>query len=235
MSMGAKDTEFTDSARKALDELVEDFRQQLIRQSVENAQKGVASPTEVTVQDVITASNTIRESSTKRVSLAVDFGFMLAGFIVAVFANSVFAGITENSGEIPLWFGRQPSEVLTWIGVMLGGLALLALLAGLIFQYRGAQQKPVPGTTRLMQSWIEFEKALRLYAARELGESRSTIRLAELFSFLSKQETFTYDELARLREIVTMRNDVAHSQRSYSDAEIDDAVATLDSATKRIE
>ncbi len=39
------------------------------------------------------------------------------------------------TGEV-LWFGRRPSEVLTWVGVMLGGLAIIGLLAGLIAQYR---------------------------------------------------------------------------------------------------
>lgn len=40
-----------------------------------------------------------------------------------------------------LWFGRPPVEVLTWTGVMLGGLAIIGMLAWLIRQYRG------PGTT----------------------------------------------------------------------------------------
>jgi len=40
--------------------------------------------------------------------------------------------------EEVLWFGRSPSEVLTWIGIMLGGLAIIGLLAGLIWQYRGS-------------------------------------------------------------------------------------------------
>ncbi len=44
---------------------------------------------------------------------------------------------TSPSEEV-LWFGRSPSEVLTWIGIMLGGLAIIGLLAGLIWQYRGS-------------------------------------------------------------------------------------------------
>lgn len=43
-----------------------------------------------------------------------------------------------SSTEEGLWFGRSPSTVLTWIGIMLGGLAIIGLLAGLIWQYRDA-------------------------------------------------------------------------------------------------
>ncbi|MCB0134023.1 MAG: hypothetical protein KDD75_02810 [Caldilineaceae bacterium] len=46
--------------------------------------------------------------------------------------------IKTSPTEEVLWFGRSPSEVLTWIGIMLGGLAIIGLLAGLIWQYRGS-------------------------------------------------------------------------------------------------
>ncbi len=44
--------------------------------------------------------------------------------------------VTPTPTAEVLWFGRRPSEVLTWVGVMLGGLAIIGLLAGLIAQYR---------------------------------------------------------------------------------------------------
>jgi len=46
--------------------------------------------------------------------------------------------VKTSPREEVLWFGRSPSEVLTWIGIMVGGLAIIGLLAGLIWQYRGS-------------------------------------------------------------------------------------------------
>lgn len=42
----------------------------------------------------------------------------------------------------PLWFGRTPGEVLLWVGVMVGGIAIIGMLAWLIRQYQGPNAAP---------------------------------------------------------------------------------------------
>ena len=52
--------------------------------------------------------------------------------------NLAASGSGARQAGDTLWFGRPPVEVLTWVGVMLGGLAIIGMLAWLIRQYRGA-------------------------------------------------------------------------------------------------
>jgi hypothetical protein len=39
-------------------------------------------------------------------------------------------------------FGRSPGEMLIWVGVMVGGIAIIGMLAWLIRQYRGSSTTP---------------------------------------------------------------------------------------------
>ncbi len=41
-----------------------------------------------------------------------------------------------------LWFGRSPGEVLLWVGVMVGSIAIIGMLVWLIRQYRGSNTAP---------------------------------------------------------------------------------------------
>ncbi|MFO7631696.1 MAG: hypothetical protein R6W76_04100 [Caldilinea sp.] len=48
----------------------------------------------------------------------------------------------DQSAAAGLWFGRSFSELLTWTAIMLGGIALIGMLAWMIFQNRGPGAKP---------------------------------------------------------------------------------------------
>jgi hypothetical protein len=54
--------------------------------------------------------------------------------------------VIENVGEATpgarLLFGRAPGEVLMWVAVMVGGIAIIGMLAWLIRQYRGPNAAP---------------------------------------------------------------------------------------------
>jgi hypothetical protein len=54
--------------------------------------------------------------------------------------------VIENVGEATpgarLLFGRAPGEVLMWVAVMVGGIAIIGMLAWLIRQYRGPSAAP---------------------------------------------------------------------------------------------
>lgn len=52
------------------------------------------------------------------------------------------ARTTESASGATLWFGRAPGEVLIWVGVMVGGIAIIGMLAWLIRQYRGPNATP---------------------------------------------------------------------------------------------
>jgi hypothetical protein len=56
--------------------------------------------------------------------------------------ENVAAGSAQTAPAATLWFGRSPGEVLIWVGVMVGGIAIIGMLAWLIRQYRGPNAAP---------------------------------------------------------------------------------------------
>jgi hypothetical protein len=97
------------------------------------------SPPTNTPTPTITATNTPMAAAMSAASPgASDPNAILANAGEPVVENLAASGsAARQSDNAPLWFGRPPVEVLTWVAVMLGGLAIIGMLAWLIRQYRG--------------------------------------------------------------------------------------------------
>src|SRR5690606_25460509 len=120
--------------------------------------------------------------------------------------------------------------ILTLLGVMLVSFAYAWMMV-----LRQRRTQIPPGATGLVQGWTRFENALRAYAAREFGESRSTMPWYEIFDLVESKRVFSPEELNQLGAIVEMRNNIVHSTQQYKEAEIDAARKTLTDALKRVE
>ncbi|HHW87885.1 MAG TPA: hypothetical protein GX400_16975 [Chloroflexi bacterium] len=105
------------------------------------------SPPTATPTPTITATDTPLPMATAMDSSApptIDPNTILRNQGDPVVEN-VAASSAQTASATPaatLWFGRAPGDVLIWVGVMVGGLAIIGMLAWLIRQYRGPNAAP---------------------------------------------------------------------------------------------
>lgn len=253
MDGSQKQPELTPAAQSALDDMTEAYRQRLLYEAKDISKARAGAPELVSLEDVTRAyeldsaeivrlrENTsfIRRLGKPLLALVL---FSAVGVLANLLVNSVtfaefggrpFAGGQPGSSPL-LIFDRPAAEVLTWTAIMLAALAVIGILAALIWQAsRRDITKEVTLEDRqlaLLSSWIDLEKAARTYTAQHYGESKATTPIRAVLSL----DLFPPDERERLQQALLIRNETVHGGREFSQAEYEGAISTVRRATNRL-
>lgn len=205
----------TNAARQALDEIVHEYREQVLLGAKESA-ASLGELREISVHDVVAGlsrqqsrlSGPFPTSMERVMSLYVWSGLVIgiAGLAFLLF-REVMRGASPDQ-QLPL--------LIALSGFVMAGLGYFTLRARKSRALRLALRRPVldPPTPDYVASlafqWRDLELTIRNITAQRLGESAASAPLSRLIDMATVDQILTLEDGRRLREILDLRNRVLH-------------------------
>lgn len=204
----------TPAAKQALDEFVEDYRQQIILRARDSASSLSGSPVEISLHDVVIGIKQVqsgrilaRNSLDAVLRIYVVFGaLMTISGAIAYFFQGVFSSLTTE---------QKLAALVAFSGLTLSTISLLLLNVRrrrvIESMSRGLNEKDQVGLLgEFVSQWAKLELSLRDRIARQLGESKANQPISSVMYELAQRNVLSEVEIARLREILNMRNEIVH-------------------------
>jgi hypothetical protein len=207
------ESRLTPAAKLALEELVDDYRGQLLLGAADSASR-LGDLREVAVQDIMAGLN--RQQShlfgpIRSFKESILRAYFIIGIFLAVGGLLAYAGRAILSGRK---LDEQLPLIMALVGVSLSALSYALLAArkirrvALLRRSTGESAPADPGALLLL--WRDIELALRAAAAVRFGESAAA---EPIFRLLEHVGTLLSDEeRQRLRRVLSLRNSIAHGR-----------------------
>lgn len=207
----------TPAAQQALDEVVSDYRQQVLLSAVQSAGSLTGEVAEITVRDVMagvenqkgTRSGVSEERRKRLGQRGVYVGVVYTMLGLSYVGYRTFILTTSYLDLIGL------VVALTGVGLILlsvGSPLWISKLASALG--RPTQRKDDISGTQLswqfLQYWQEIELILRNIASAYTGETTATKPISSLLSVLISDKLIAKETVQSLRELQTIRNRIVH-------------------------
>ena len=230
----------TPAARQALDELLEDYKRQILRGAEDSASRLTGEFREISLHDIVASLNKTRirplllesKSKTERLlTIYVWTGLIIAGsgFSFFFFKDIFYAASLQE--RIPLLLGLT--------GISLSAIAFIAL------RLKRERSLALSGQTLLrsevfdyiglyISKWRDLEIGLRDLAALHLGESSAKEPISVLLDKLSNKAILSIDDRNRFRKLLDLRNQILHKDFQVDQNTLFAAIRDSDSLIWRI-
>ncbi len=230
MERDALEAKLTPAAKQALQELMEDFRAQVLRGAAQSAAAFQGEVREITVRDIVASSTQNLLGARRWRATGLEWVLNSYAILGAVFGiASVFYTLYLRDSA------PSVQRIALQFSIMGMSLALFATLLLIIRNRRLRRQMPevsFPGFSysvgelgpAFVMRWPQLELALRSMAAVHLGESSATAPIGLLIQELSKKGTLTMEDASNLRSLLEIRNRVLHEGVQLSRDEYDSAI-----------
>ena len=229
----------TTAARRALDAIVEEYREQLLLGARESAAR-LGGLREISVHDIV--AGVLRQQS----RLAGPFPTSIERLI----SLYVWTGLLIGLGGLCLFTfreiikGRSPEEQLPLIvalgGFCVAGLGYFTLRARKSRALRLALHRPTLESAApdyvasVASQWRDLELALRGVVSERLGESAAAAPLSLLLDMLKKEGVMADSDSNRLRELLALRNNVLHGRLELTQEQLEAATRDGDRLLRRL-
>jgi hypothetical protein len=232
----------TPAARQALDELVEAYRNQILIGAEQAASDSIGELREISVRDIFVSTN---KEQAKDEGSDVEFFLWLLrsggfGFAMAGLA-SLFIGLTDDSLSYPFSLGI--AVIMTGILFILAP-EILTKVTDAIISWLGIRKvtptlssdtkTSLDSNFELLKRWREIEITLRNVIAAQSGESTAKESISALIESLGRQDLLPQEDIIKMRQVLRVRNQVAHSSSTFEERELDNALADADSLLEKL-
>jgi hypothetical protein len=209
------DTKLTPAAKQALDELVDDYRNQLLLGAADSASR-LGDLQEIAVHDIMASLNRQQSRLFGRTRSLADRllrVYLLGGVLLGVTGLGAFV-VKEILARRA--FEEQLTLIMALAGFCVSAMAYLMLYVrksrGSGYLLRRPESEFGPGDYgSYLGLWRDIELALRRAVAVRLGESSANTPISGLLDRL--EGVLSIDEQVRLRQLLQVRNSIAHGQR----------------------
>jgi hypothetical protein len=229
----------TPAARDALDELVDEYRLQILVAAEQSASDYFANEVkEISVSNIFNSVNKSKPVPQPKsiVDRLVDI-YQIVGMLITFF------GITY---VIAFWDKTSSRDIMSNLGVLsiLVGFSLNLVayaytksesLRKLFFK-RTTTTKYASEDLSLayIKIWRDLELALRDSVASEMGESNAKLTLSQLIEKLKVKNQLTNRDVLQLKQLVSMRNHLVHETKKVDAAEIYNALAVANKMLQKL-
>lgn len=229
------DVQFTDAATRYLDDVVQQYRDQITTEVEKSAasrglsQRATVSDVRNALASVVPPSFADRATSQTwrfRRNIVVVLGVLVGAGLGALFAG-ILAELQGRSEPPPTWVS------VAGLVAALGGMAASVTAATLAIRAQRAARKSGTArgdgarSTELVLRFSELERLATTTAAQVLGEEAVAGRrptLSGVVNELARRGLWGDEDVREFRQIVQLRNEIVHEQRSVlSEAELEDA------------
>lgn len=210
----------TPAAKHALDELVEDYRAELLLRAGDSASR-LGELREISVHDIVSAVGSRQRQLFGIVRSPLERILRIYTLIGALVGAVAF-----------LWFLIEEVAVLSQVGSRLSLMAaamgfIMAVVSYVLLRVRRQpfymarremdEERPREYHGLFLAQWSEVEMALRRMAAVRLGESASGGPILRLIERLGNEGVLSPDDHRQLQRILQLRNALAHGRPAATD------------------
>jgi len=211
------DNRLTPAARQALQELVSEYRNQILVGAKESASELTSEVREISVHDIIAGVNRSRPGRTIPLPSVLERVlnlYMILGVVVGLVGLAVFFLYFDVVRSLD--FKQRLPLVMSITGFALAALIGLYLR---VRQSRGLYRLPLQAPVErkviyysmsYIQKWQEIELTARNLVASRLGESSANEPISVLIARLRAAELLNRDDETRLKKLLSVRNKVLH-------------------------
>jgi hypothetical protein len=222
----------TPAAQEALNELVEDYRNQVLLTAAETASRLTGEVREISVSDLLSAMPKKNTSQARRPSQFIDRVvniYQTIGLLVALCGFGWFVGRDFLVGLDPQ---RQLPLLLGFSGLLISGFSyvFLRLRQGRALSPSRSESIAFDDTSSpahmglLIAQWQQIELFIRSIVGSTFGESAASAPFSTLLSRLKNEGTITEEDVVALRRLLEVRNNLVHAGRAVSDLEMRNAL-----------
>lgn len=232
------ENKLTPAAQEVLDEIVADYKFQLLKSAGKSASDVTGEIREISVRDILETLQEIEsQNEGKKASLA-------SRYLILTFAGSIAPLILYLIEPII----HISSDESIWIGLLSASLALTGLWLYFLTQGRNLKIGPILFSTSDMsitskdysmmfvRKWREIEILSKEVVADFIGESQlDNIPFRRLLEYLLKFDVFTNADSEIFLELLEKRNAVVHSKRGdMTQSEYSELQAKSENILKRL-
>ena len=242
MKYEASEERLTPAARQVLDTLAEEYRNEVLLNAEQLAAGYTGEFQEISVHDIVEGASRVKSrvnrldksdaaspgSKVERRIQLILRAYRLIGAAIILVASVYIVYL--NTG---FFFGerQRPVTYLLVAGIFLVILPYFAQQwLSFIRTSRSESSGAVDLTRAYVTRWQEIELASRELVATALGESAAAEHsIADLISLLQKAGIISSADQVRLRELLSLRNEILHKGSAPRESEL---VAAIRDATK---
>jgi hypothetical protein len=226
------------AAQQALEAVSEEFKEQVLW--VASITSSVSATTrELTVGDIVRAAEEVLNARTVRRERSERLGLAYLAMGTSLALASIIVLLLLISGK-----PSAPSQLIAAVagatGAVTAGLGAMTMALGrrslrLSFGSAAISASFVDPTGLFMSRWLDFEAEARKVVADELGESRANVPLAQVIQRLVDAGYLTSDDMASARQVLDLRNKVAHGRADLTTEDAEAALKTLNSLQGKLQ
>jgi hypothetical protein len=234
------ETKLTPAAREVLDELVDDFKHQLLNSAAESASSISGEIREISIRDILKGLETTQlRHQAKKLAKGERVALLYAGIgLMLLILTTVF----EVFGESFLPLNSSFSSLIGLIGITTALTALFMLLwlrrrelSDIFLSSRDAVRLEASDYSMVfVRKWRELELEARAFVSDQFGESRANIPIPELVNYLHKGEVLSIADEKIFMNILRLRNTVLHKGEELSQAQYLAAIKDADNLLSKI-
>ncbi|WP_409562570.1 hypothetical protein [Hyphomicrobium sp. MC8b] len=215
----------TPAARQTLEEILSDYRDEILVSAAYEAARMTGEMREISVQDIVNGAQRMARKSRMPPRSAIDkilplyavLGILssMAGF--GIYALRQLANNIDASQQLPL--------VIVFVGVIMtaASIALIYLrkTGVLTPEFRDiSRNEDNELFAKYLVTWRNIEVAMRNLASSKLGESVAQEPIAFLIERLQKKDVLSVDEARAFKKLLSTRNSVVHGEQSPATTEL---------------
>jgi hypothetical protein len=213
MDINGIESSLTPAARQVLDEILNDYRREVLLHSRESAARLTGDVREIAVHDVVNALDQMRRRGLRNRSISCERVLIRSLIVGCAMAISLVLfirvfGITDSTAVLDFILGLT-------LGVSSGCLAaLIAVRRRRLPVLMRSENECVESddSARLLLVWAEIEQRLRALAASQFGESAASRPLSTIIQELVDKSLVDESESRDITTVLRARNAVAHGQ-----------------------
>lgn len=227
----------TPAARKALEDLLEDYKTQVLLGAIKSASSVSGNIEEISIRDIYSGMNeafakentilTTKQKKTDQV-LWIGVAYTIIGFVVGIAVN-LFSNSWVEGLDLPI------TILFTGIGTAGIALTVISYLRTRQFERQSlVQDNVMTAEFELIQAWRDIEIVSKKFVASYSGESKAEKPLSQLIQELRRTKVISREEENKMLELLQIRNQLVHgvSSHTYDDlmlkVRVDEAKKLLD-------
>jgi hypothetical protein len=221
----------TPSAQTVLNELVEQYKRELLDKALENATDNSGTIYEIAVKDIINAKNDektqLLKKNTKKqifVNLIISISLLYSVIGLAYFLFIQY-GVKFDTNE-------KYGLIIFITGIF---IYIFSNLIGNLNSYR-LQKKSNSDVDEMkfIKKWQELEVTTRNWLSNTKGESLSNISIKEIINIISIDFINDKNEIDMLNNSLQLRNKILHNDIKVPKSELSNYIVFLDKTINKI-
>ncbi|MBI5935955.1 MAG: hypothetical protein HY867_19795 [Chloroflexi bacterium] len=228
------------AARKALDDLLDDYRNQIMFGAFKSASSINGDVEEISVRDIYAgvsevtsvkrSETSIRQRKAKQ-SLVVGLAYVVFGLLLGIWVNLVSTS-----------FFKDLDKTLALISLALAfGGAALSVISYIVYRknsnVKSSQNKTSNLEFEFIQKWRDLEMISREIVSSSIGESKAEKPSSILFRELKNSDLISLEDENLILDLLKTRNTIVHrtSSLNYDTGELEKNIVKATKLLDRLE